>query len=106
MQVSLDVDVATEDLDADTKLGVFRIVEQSILNSLVHGPAKRVQISVKADHGRLAEIIIADDGPGVATEKSSPGVGTTIIDSWVSILSGVKEVDSAPGHGYRLQIKF
>lgn len=106
MQVSLDVDVATEELDADTKLGIFRIVEQSILNSLVHGPAKRVQISVRADHGRLAEIIIADDGPGVATEKSSPGVGTTIIDSWVSILSGVKEVDSAPGHGYRLHIKF
>lgn len=106
MQVSLDVDVATEALETDTKLGVFRIVEQSILNSLVHGPANRVQISVRADDGRLAEIVIADDGPGIATENSSPGVGTAIIDSWVSILCGVKEVNSAPGHGYRLHIRF
>ena len=106
MQVSLDVDVATEALDTDTKLGIFRIVEQSILNSLVHGPAKRVQISVRADRGRLVEIIIADDGPGVDTENLSPGVGSAIIDSWVSILNGVKEIDSAPGHGYRLHIKF
>ena len=106
MQVSLDVDVATEALDTDTKLGVFRIIEQSILNSLVHGPAKRVQISVRADRGHLIEIVIADDGPGVATENLSPGVGSAIIDSWVSILNGVKEIDSAPGHGYRLHIKF
>ena len=106
MQVSLDVDVATEALDTDTKLGIFRIVEQSILNSLVHGPAKRVQISVRADRGRLVEIIIADDGPGVDAENLSPGVGSAIIDSWISILSGVKEIDSAPEHGYRLHIKF
>lgn len=106
MQVSLDIDVATEALDTDTKLGIFRIVEQSILNSLVHGPAKRVQIEVRANRGRLVEIVIADDGPGVATENLSLGVGSAIIDSWVSILSGVKEVDSAPKHGYRLHIKF
>ena len=106
MQFSLDVDAATEDLDIETKLGIFRIVEQSLLNSLVHGPAKRVQISVRAEHGHLVEIVIADDGPGVATMNSYPGVGTAIIDSWVSILSGVKEVDSAPGHGYRVKVSF
>jgi len=106
MQISLDVDISTEALDTDTKLGIFRIIEQSILNSLVHGPAKRVQINVRADCGRLIEIVIADDGPGVATENLSPGVGSAIIDSWVSILNGVKEIDSAPGHGYRLHIKF
>lgn len=106
MQVSLSVDVAIETLETETKLGVYRIVEQSILNALVHGPAQRVQISVTADGGRLSEIVIADDGPGVLTDYSSPGVGTAIIDSWVSILKGVKEVDSAPGHGYRLQVKF
>lgn len=106
MQVSLGVDGATEALGTDTKLGIFRIIEQSILNSLAHGPAKRVQINVRADCGRLIEIVIADDGPGVATENLSPGVGSAIIDSWVSILNGVKEIDSAPGHGYRLHIKF
>jgi signal transduction histidine kinase len=76
------------------------------LNTLVHGPAKRVQINVRATGGRLTEIVIADDGPGLTDAESSPGVGTAIIDSWVSILNGVKEVDSASGHGYRLQITF
>lgn len=106
IDISFNVDEAIERLEVEVKLGIFRIVEQSILNTLVHGPAKRVQIDVRANAGRLAEIIVADDGPGIAIEDSVPGVGTAIIDSWVSILNGLKEVDSAPGHGYRLQVSF
>ena len=87
-------------------LGIFRIIEQSVLNSLVHGPSKRVQISVTTDSAGVTDLIIADDGPGISVSQITAGVGTAIIDSWVSILQGVKAVDSVPGHGYRLQVKF
>ena len=106
MDILLHLDDKSEDLSVNNKLGIYRIIEQAVLNALVHGPAKRVQISVKTDNDGCTEIIIADDGPGVSPEKTSPGAGTAIIDSWVSILSGVKEIDSAPGHGYRLQVTF
>ena len=106
MGVSLQVDLATEKLDAELLLGIFRIIEQSTLNSLVHGPAKRVEIHVNTSTDGITKIIVSDDGPGVAVESLTPGVGTAIIDSWVGILNGTKEVDSAPGHGYQLRVTF
>ena len=106
MELVLKIDDETEKLDAEVQLGIFRIVEQSILNSLMHGPAKRVQVSVSTDSAGVTELIVSDDGPGVVVAEASAGVGTAIIDSWVGILNGNKEIDSAPGHGYQLHVTF
>lgn len=106
MELSLQIDNSSEALDSETLLGIFRIVEQALLNALVHGPAKRVQISVRTDSKSVTEIVVADDGPGASLEDVSAGVGTAIIDSWVGILKGEREIDSALGHGYRLQVRF
>lgn len=106
MEVSLQVGDSADALDSETLLGIFRIVEQAVLNALVHGPAKRVQISVNTSAVGVTEIVVADDGPGASLETISAGVGTAIIDSWVGILKGEREIDSAPGHGYRLQVRF
>jgi signal transduction histidine kinase len=106
IDVSLKIDAKTETLGSSVLLGIFRIVEQAILNSLVHGPAKRVQVSVSTDSAGITELIVSDDGPGVRIEATSAGVGTAIIDSWVGILKGIKEIDSAPGHGYQLRVTF
>jgi len=106
MELMLKIDDETEKLDAEVQLGIFRIVEQSILNSLMHGPAKRVQISVSTDSVGVTDISVSDDGPGISVKEISAGVGTAIIDSWVGILNGSKEIDSAPGHGYQLRVTF
>jgi signal transduction histidine kinase len=106
MVVSAQIDDSTEELVSGSLLGIFRIVEQSVLNSLVHGPAHRVQISVTTNTEGVTDIIVSDDGPGVTVEAITAGVGTAIIDSWVGILNGSKEIDSAPGHGYRLHVTF
>jgi len=104
MDVQVHIDSLIDELNSEKLLGIFRIIEQAALNSLVHGPANRVQISVTTSKAGDAKIEISDDGPGVLLEKSSAGVGTAIIDSWVGILNGKKEVDSAPGHGYQLKV--
>ena len=106
MDVSLQIDESTAALGSETLLGIFRIVEQAVLNALMHGPAKRVQISITTSDVGFTEVVVADDGPGVAIEDVTAGVGTAIIDSWVGILKGEREIDSAPGHGYRLQVRF
>ena len=106
MEITVNIDAATEKIDSDSLLGIFRIIEQSILNSLVHGPANRVQIHVSTSAEGVTEIIVSDDGPGVSVEEITSGLGTSIIDSWVGILNGSKEIDSAPGHGYQLHVTF
>lgn len=106
MKVNIQVDEKSELLDQKTLLGLFRIIEQSLINSLVHGPAKRVDIAVKSNATGVSELVVSDDGPGVLLADVESGTGSAIIDSWVSILQGIKKIDSVPGHGYRLQVTF
>jgi signal transduction histidine kinase len=58
-------------LDSEVLLGIFRIIEQAMLNALVHGPAHRVQISVTTSAEGVTDIIISDDGPGIAVESAT-----------------------------------
>jgi glucose-6-phosphate-specific signal transduction histidine kinase len=106
IEVFVQIDPATEGLNPEAKLGAFRIIEQAILNSLVHGPATRVQIIASVETSGYIKIVISDNGPGVILEEVSPGVGSAIIDSWVGILGGNRKIDTALGHGYRLEIEF
>jgi signal transduction histidine kinase len=85
-------------------LGAFRIIEQAVINSVTHGPAKNVQIKTIKDPQGTLEISIEDDGPGANPSETASGVGTTVIDSWVSILKGTKSVESSPGNGYKLSV--
>ena len=104
--ISVQIDSETEKLDSQYLLGIYRIIEQALLNSFVHGPAKKVLVTVATSSAGATEISIADDGPGTDLTKIQSGVGSAIMDSWVGILEGKKTVDTVPGHGYRLVVKF
>ena len=106
MEVTVSIDLLTEGLDSDIKLGIYRIIEQAILNSLVHGPALKVQIGVHTDSTGITKIFVSDDGPGTTIEKVAPGVGSAITDSWVGILKGRRVINTSPGYGYRLEVDF
>ena len=106
MPISVQVDHQSEKLDSLHLLGIYRIIEQALLNSFVHGPAKNVLVVVATSDNSSTEISIADDGPGADLIRIQAGVGSAIIDSWVGIIGGKKTVDTVPGHGYRLVINF
>ncbi|MEI6763429.1 MAG: ATP-binding protein [Actinomycetes bacterium] len=102
IEITLDISNRVESIDENTKLGIYRIIEQGLTNSIKHGPAENVSISVQFKEPGLLEVVIADDGPGSATPSS--GKGTQIIDAWVGILGGSKEVESVPGSGYTMRV--
>ena len=104
--ISVETDSPTEKLDSQYLLGIYRIIEQALLNSFVHGPAKKVLVTVSTNVAGATEISVADDGPGADLATVQTGIGSAIIDSWVGILEGKKTVDTVPGHGYRLVVKF
>jgi signal transduction histidine kinase len=106
MAISVQVDSASEDLDALHLLGAYRILEQGLLNSFIHGPAKSVFVSIGTNSGGRTEITVSDDGPGTDLDFIESGVGTALIDSWVDILGGKKTVETVPGHGYLLRVVF
>ncbi|MEY2850320.1 MAG: hypothetical protein RJA96_191 [Actinomycetota bacterium] len=106
MKVSVQVDENSERLDSLHLLGIYRIIEQALLNAFVHGPASNTLVTVTTSSTGDTEISVADDGPGVDIATVQSGVGSAIMDSWVGIIGGQKSIDSVPGHGYRVQVRF
>ena len=106
MAISVQINSASEDLDSLYLLGAYRILEQGLLNSFIHGPARNVFVSIGTDSGGRTEITVSDDGPGTDLDFIESGVGTAVIDSWVGILGGKKTVETVPGHGYLLRVVF
>lgn len=106
MKIDILVDNASENLNRDKLLGAFRIIEQALINALVHGPAKNVEISLETNEHGTSKLEISDDGPGGSIEQIESGVGTAVIDSWVGILNASKTIDTMPGSGYRLTVEF
>ena len=100
------IELKDEDFENDPKLalGTFRIIEQAVINSVTHGPAKNVQISAVTDARGDIELVIEDDGPGANLAAIAPGVGSAVIDSWVSIMGATKTIESSPGNGYKLSV--
>lgn len=106
MAISVQINSISEDLDALYLLGAYRILEQGLLNSFIHGPARNVLVSIGTDSAGRTEITVSDDGPGTDLDFIESGVGTAVIDSWVDILGGKKTIETVPGHGYQLRVVF
>jgi signal transduction histidine kinase len=102
IEYQIAFDERVKDCDEELSLGIYRIIEQGIINAITHGPASKVTINVaKTDYG-IYLVEVSDNGPGALNAK--PGIGTVIIEAWCSILHGVKEIESDPKMGYTLRV--
>lgn len=99
---TIEISQEVEDLEEEAKLGLFRIIEQAVINSIKHGPAANVRISLERSSADQLVLAIEDDGPGAKAPGS--GTGTVVIDAWISKLGGRKEIESKSGSGYKIRV--
>ena len=98
LAIGQDVELLEEEL----KLGIYRIIEQGVINSIKHGPASHITLRI-ADNGQNEVCVeVIDNGPGGVILGS--GKGSVIIDAWLSILGGRKEIESELGKGFTLRV--
>ena len=97
-----EIDSIVEEFADEVKLGIYRIIEQGVINAIKHGPATKVAVRVQHDSNRFVIVEVSDNGP--AKESAGSGKGSVIIDAWLSILGGKKEIDSIAGTGYTLRV--
>ena len=72
------------DVPDDLRLGIYRVVEQCLLNSAMHGDAEHCTIDI-GYAGPDIIVAVTDDGVGMPSDATS-GFGTTLIDTWCRVL--------------------
>lgn len=87
MRVTLSSPVPRGEVAPDLALGLYRIVEQALLNAAIHGRAPTCAVSIAEDDTGGVRLRVTNDGqpPGPA---SASGTGTAIIQAWVSRFDG------------------
>jgi signal transduction histidine kinase len=87
LQVTYRTSGSTEGLSTGLQLAVFRLVQESITNTLKHAPrATRLQVSVRRGHEDLR--VVVDDNGGSGTPASDFGHGLIGMRERVSLHDG------------------
>jgi signal transduction histidine kinase len=68
-------------------LGIYRIVEQALINALVHGKATEIEVSL-ARRKNSIELKISNNGSSLRSGQLESGHGFSVIDGWASKLNG------------------
>lgn len=100
MRTTIDVDALEDaarlrDPQDPLRLGVYRIIEQALLNAALHGGATSVSVTSECVGDELL-LTITDNGRGLGPEPITPGAGSTIIDAWAATMNGTWAIDGNP----------
>jgi two-component system NarL family sensor kinase len=107
--VQLDFKTNVEDeaelFDENDKLYLLRICQEIIQNSIKHGKAKLIRISLLNQNGNV-ELSLSDDGVGfdTATLESGKGMGLMNIENRVEMLGGSMKISSKLHEGSTFDI--
>jgi signal transduction histidine kinase len=88
-------------LDADIALCAFRIIQEALRNSAVHGKARRLSVTIGQRVGGVF-LIVADDGQGFdleAVRRRGAGMGLVSMEERAHIVGGTVLIATRRGRG-------
>jgi len=98
-------------LPATAEMQVLGIVREALTNARKHSQAKTVRLLLRCGSGGDYTLLVEDDGVGSASrsaEMDQPGehVGLLIMEERAKRLGGDLRIESEPGEGTRVELKF
>jgi PAS domain S-box-containing protein len=93
------------DLPGETRLALYRIVQESLRNILKHAAADEVTISLRASPGEVA-LEIHDNGHGFdpSLRRNGGGIGMTSMQERARLAGATLAVESKPGGGTTIKV--
>jgi signal transduction histidine kinase len=80
-------------ISAITKMNVYRILQESILNAIKYAKADNIYISINQEL-EILNLIIKDDGVGFSLKKHKKGIGLKNMQERVESLTGTFNISS------------
>jgi PAS domain S-box-containing protein len=106
LKIVLDAKASVEHaITENEKLLVYRIVQEAINNALKHSQASVVTIKLKEQKHDIS-LRIEDNGVGFDVENIKKGSGLKNIQNRVYLVDGSLNIESKPGRGCTIWIKF
>lgn len=108
LDTKLSVEGERRELPAGIDLNAYRIVQESLTNTLKHGgPDVRAKINVTYDD-RMLVVEVTDNGRGAAATfngDGSSGQGIVGMHERIALLKGTLSAGPKPGGGYRVSAR-
>lgn len=102
-EIQLSVEDAVEELPADIKLNLYRIIQEQLNNITKYANATEVRISIRCgDHLQLE---IKDNGIGFDPEKKRSGIGLRNIQRRAEFYKGSMEILPADSKGMTVLVR-
>jgi signal transduction histidine kinase len=94
-------------LPPDVDVSLFRILQESLRNGIVHGEAQRLAVSFIRS-GEQIELTITDDGRGFDLEhvrQHSSGLGLVSLEERARMIGGALQIVTRPGQGTVVRVQ-
>ncbi|MCM4169720.1 Photosystem I assembly protein Ycf3 [Arenibacter antarcticus] len=98
-----DDDIDWDQLTADIRINIYRIVQESLQNCIKHAQATKVEVVFESCDEQI-KIIVTDNGIGFNTKKGKRGIGLKNINSRLDKLKGTLKLNSQVGKGTEIII--
>ena len=92
-------------LPMDIALGLYRIVQEALANTVRHAGARSAHVTLRIA-AREAHLAVSDDGAGFDPEaaRRSGGLGLASVEERAALLGGRCRIASAPGAGTEIEV--
>ncbi len=98
LDISLHINEVDGILNNESKLHVYRIIQELLNNALKHAQAKEIDVQINKNREFLM-IMVEDNGIGFIENEVVKGLGLGNLQSRVNLLKGEITFDSVPGQG-------
>lgn len=88
ISIRVDPEIESRVTNQRILLGIYRIVEQALLNAARHGRARNVRVEISLTDDAQISLEINDDGYGLHTDPIIGGVGFALFNTWTRSLNG------------------
>ncbi len=90
----------------ESQYGIFRVINEAIVNAVKHGNCNKVEISL-SDHGDRTQVLIEDDGCGfskLSHKENQAGIGLSNMQCIADDLDGTLEITSGLDQGTTVRL--